>query len=350
MLLPTRLKPLESILRRYMRIEQSLEQMAIMREILAPEEQCAMPRVLIAPEDRARVTKAMAETSLEQEWKRVDGAVRVHQPTLRFMFEDVLATPFGFFVGGNGFARSGRPKIQELLTVKIGRAEKGFYATGPIHQKYFGHWLLGGLPLTLLAQEEEVLYFPFNEQWQHAAAYLDLLNINRIPQEYILFDEMSFCIDFGQNKNRRARNRQIRDRLQTAVKGDGNKLVYLQRGATGASRNIFNEDDLIAALKSEGFTKVRVDAPLAEIIDACRGASTIISVEGSHLAHALLAASEGALHITLNPCDRFNNVFADYMPSFNFRLGTIVMERVGANYHIDVNHALQCVGRYMAMN
>lgn len=345
----SRLQPFEAVLRARMGISRSLEETSITHKVLAPEEKSEIPPVVIASEDRARVTKAQAETAIEREWMRIDGAVALHQATVRYAFKNVLATPFGFFVGGNGFSRFGRPRVEELLTVKIDRVAKGFFATSPICQKYFGHWLLDGLPLTLLAHKEEALFLPYDPHWQHAPAYLDLLGISRIPSNYVFFDEMSYCVDIGQNDNRRDRTRRMRDRLQAAVRGNGNKLVYLERGQTGVSRQIVNESELIAALEQEGFTTVQVDAPLAEIIEACHGASTVISVEGSHMTHGLLAAAEGAMHITLNPCDRFNNVFADYMPSLRSRLGTIVMERVGSGYRVNIDHIMKFLRRDAAI-
>lgn len=336
-----RLQPLLAILRDRIGGGRPLEGACLRYITLSPEERSEMPPVLIGVGDRARVISAQPETTLEREWMRIDGAVAVHQATRRYVFKNVLATPFGFFAGGSGFARFGRPQLRKLFTEDIRRLEKGFYACSPISLKYFGHWLLDGLPSTLLAQKDEALYVGYDRSWCHAPAYLDLLGITRIPNDFVLFDEMTFCVDIGQNENRRERIRRLRECLQATVTGRGNTLVYLKRGKTGARRTIVNEDQLIAALEAEGFITVIADAPLSEILSACHGASTIVSVEGSHMAHGMLAAAEGALHVTLNPYDRFNNVFADYMPALRSRLGTIVMERAGEDYHVDIPRALE---------
>ena len=345
-----RLQPLQAGVRARLRVNRSLGEVCVKHTILAPEEKGEMPPVLLDPADRARVIKAQAETTLEHEWRRIKGGVSLHQATHRYVFKNVLATPFGFFAGGNSFSRFGPLRIGKLFTTEVRRVPRGFYASSPICLKYFGHWLTDGLPLTLLAEEDEALYLPFDSRWHHAASYLDLLGITRIPNEYVLFDEMSFCVDIGQNENRRCRLRQVRDRLHRAVKGHGNKLVYLQRGQTGARRHIVNEDDLIVALEASGFVTIPSDAPLQDLLAACRGVETLISIEGSHMTHALLAANEGALHITLNQADRFNNVFVDYMPALRSRLGTIVMEPCGAGYYIDIPHTLEFLRRHSSIS
>lgn len=344
-----RLQPVPAVLRARTGAARSLETACVTHTVLAPEETSAALPVLMAPGDRARVVQAQSETTLEREWKRVDGVLDRHQATHRYVFRNVLATPFGFFAGGNGFARFGRPQLRKLLTTEIRRVPKGFHASPPICRKYFGHWLCDGLPLTLLAQEDEALYMPHDPRWHHAPAYLDLLGIAPLPDDYVLFDEMAFCVDIGQNRNRRCRLRRLRDRLQAAITGHGNKMVYLQRGHTGARRRIVNEDALIAALEAEGFVTVSANAPLPDLLGACHGAQTLVSVEGSHVRHGLLAAAEGALHVTLNPADRFNNVFADYMPALRSRLGTIVMERDGTDYRVEIPRVLEFLRRHAAL-
>ena len=345
-----RLQPLQAGVRARLRVNRSLGEVCVKHTILAPEEKGEMPPVLLDPADRARVIKAQAETTLEHEWRRIKGGVSLHQATHRYVFKNVLATPFGFFAGGNSFSRFGPLRLGKLFTTEVRRVPRGFYASSPICLKYFGHWLTDGLPLTLLAQEDEALYLPFDPRWHHAASYLDLLGITRIRNEYVLFDEMSFCVDIGQNENRRSRLRQVRDRLHRVVKGHGNKLVYLQRGQTGVSRHIVNEGELIVALEANGYTTIPSEAPLPDLLAACRGVETLISIEGSHMTHALLAANEGALHVTLNPADRFNNIFADYMPSLRSRLGAIVMERCDAGYNIDIPHTLEFLHRHSAIS
>lgn len=345
----SRLQPFQAVLRARTGAARLLEDICVSYAIIAPEEKSAAAPVLMESRDRARVIEAQSETTLEREWMRIDGVLDTHQATRKYVFKNVLATPFGFFAGGNGFARFGRPQLRKVLTTDITRVPKGFYASPPICRKYFGHWLCDGLPLTLLALEDEALYLPYNPSWHHAPAYLDLLGITRFPDDYVLFDEMAFCIDVGQNENRRCRLRQTRDSLQAAVTGHGNKLVYLKRGHTGTRRTIVNEDELIATLEAEGFVTVSANAPLPELLGACHGVETLISVEGSHMRHGLLAATEGALHVTLNPADRFNNVFADYMPALGSRLGTIVMERAGPDYRVDIPRVLEFLRRHAAI-
>ena len=203
---------------------------------------------------------------------------------------------------------------------------------------------MDGLPNTLLKQPEEALYFPIQSSWSHAKGYLDLLEIDRIHHDYVLFESMSFCVDVGQNSNRRQRTKLIQDAFRSRLPS-GNKRVYISRGNTGISRTLSNEMELIAALEGIGFVIVPVTATFEEIIAACAGADVTLSVEGSNMAHVFFVANPDAFHVAINPSDRFNNVFVDYMPSFGARFGTVVAERDGEGYRVNVTQLLELLAK-----
>lgn len=59
------------------------------------------------------------------------------------------------------------------------------------------------------------------------------------------------------------------------------------------------------------------------------------------MSHVFFPASPNAFHVTINPADRFNNVYADYMPSLDMRLGTFIAQTVDGGYHVDVSALLE---------
>lgn len=187
---PVRFWPLESRIRSKLRHHRSMDEMCLSHTIVCPDETSLMPPVIMPLGHRALVTASQQETTLGMEWNRISGFKSLHKATERYTFSNVLATPFGFFVGGHGFNQFGQPSFGEFRSAQIHKADKGFFGLSAISMKYFGHWLLDGLPNTLLRQPGEELYFPVNPSWGHAETYLDLLEIDRLEHDYVLFDTM----------------------------------------------------------------------------------------------------------------------------------------------------------------
>jgi len=336
---PVRLWPLESRIRSKLRKRRSMDDICLSRTVICPAEISTMPPVVMLPEQRALVTATQPKTTLEHEWKRIAGFEAQHEGTVRYVFSNVLATPQGFFVNGHGFNQFGHPSLGDLKPTKIHKRENGFFGLSPICMQYFGHWLLDGLPNTLLRQPGEDLYFPSNPSWGHAKSYLDLLEIDRIEHDYVLFETMSFCVDIGQNSNRRSRTKAIQHAVRSKIP-HGNKRVYISRGHTGENRILSNEADLVAALENVGFVVIPVTAPLEDILSACAGADVTLSMEGSHMSHVFFASNPGALHVTINPADLFNNVYADYMPSLDMHIGTFVAQIDDEGYRVNIPRLL----------
>jgi len=286
--------------------------------------------------DRQKVVAAQSESSLEREWKRVAGGPMQHGATRRYLFRNVLATPYGFYTPRAGHNRARAIRLRELLTARIEHREKGYFALPNIGMTYFGHWLRDGLPATLLCRDDEELFLPVYAAWPHTRQYVDALGIDRIEADYVLFDQMSFCVDTAKNDSYRTRFRAIRDRVQARAGRSPARGLYISRAGTGAARVLINEDEVVAMLRDRGFATVSSSDPLGLIWERGAGVSQVVTIEGSHWAHAAFAAAPGALHVTINPADRFNNVFADYMASMQSRLATVVAERDGEGYRVDV--------------
>lgn len=340
-----RIWPVESRIRSVLGLRKSMDDLCVSRTVVCPEETSAMPPVIMSSQQQEMVTGCQPATTLAHEWDRIAGFEGQHKATVRYEFKNVLATPHGFFVGGHGFSQVNHPPFGKLATGKIHRAKRGFFCLSPTIIKFFGHWLHDGLPLTLLRQDDEDLFFPAHHSWTHAKGYLDLLDIAPMPHDFVLFDQMSYCIDVGQNSNRRGRTQHIQDRLR--LKGtQTQKRVYISRGSTGAKRLISNEAALISALKMNGFRIVHASDSFDEMRTACQGCDISLSIEGSQMAHALLFANPSAFHVSINPSDLFNNAFADYMPSFGARLGTYVAQKDGDGYHVDIDGLLAFIAEH----
>ncbi|EKE43413.1 hypothetical protein OCGS_2451 [Oceaniovalibus guishaninsula JLT2003] len=313
-----------------------------------PAERRHTGAVLTLPEDRALPTGADEGRSVAEEWQRVDGGAVTHQATIRYVLKDVLATPFGFFSGLDAFARYGPIRYRDLLTARIERREKGFFAAIPVAQRYFGHWVTDALTTRLLRRPDEDLYLPVNPGWPHARQYVELLGIDRVQADFVQFDTLSYCRDIGQNTGRAARLARLRAEVR-AIAGDaGVAGVFLRRGRTGTDRVLLNEDALADALAARGFAITDTSDDLRGIWAAAGNAPVTVSMEGSHWMNVFLASREDAVHVIVNPADRFNNVAADYVNGTPGLMATTVAVKRDGGYVADIDKVLRLIEMGMA--
>lgn len=331
-----RLYPLTAKLGRSRPWASELQRQAIDIEEVWPAETAELPPVTMLEGDWDRITAVQEETSWEAERLRSAGGLHEHQATMRYTLSNVLATPWGFYTSDQAFYRSGKVNLAQLLGMPVVHHEKGYFGTPVIGMKYFGHWLRDGLPCSLLRRPGEALYFPVNPSWHHAQQYCALLGVDRLAAPLVFFDEMSVCTDFGQNQHRQGRMRQIQKALHAKLPTGTARGVFIKRGKTGAARVLLNEDEVADALAAQGFNICTAADDLQTILEACAHVEIVVTVEGSHWAHAFFAARQGATHVTLNPSDRFNNQYAAYMPALEQRLATLVMTRQDNGYVADI--------------
>ncbi len=345
-MIPVRSYPLNSYLLRRLRRPPRFDAAAKVIEEVYPGEIVATPPIYMMPGDFEKITAVQHETTEEIERIRVEGQPREQGATRRLIYRDVLATPHGFYLANCGLQLSGGMRIGELLRARIHHEPKGFYATSQFSLRYFGHWLREALPSTLLKRPDEALYLPIPKAWRHAQSYADALGIDRLSADYVHFDEMVFADDLGHNSHQRARVREIYDRIQALCGESGAPGLYIRRGGSGAQRMLVNESEVIAALERRGFAVVSISDSLETIWKKAGGVPVVVSMEGSHHNHGLFAARPGALHVTINPADRFNTVFADSVAVFDARLGTVVAPRAEGGYVVDVASVLELLDRY----
>lgn len=325
--------------------QRSLEEAAVdVEEICAAEEGMSSP-VFIADGDWNKVSGFAPGSSRELQLQRVVGGLLRHEATLRFSFRNVLATPAGFFTLGASLNRAGKIDFRTVLFGPIPTYPRGFYALPSIAMIYFGHWVNDALPSTLLCRPDEVIYLPFNPGWSHAARYLELLEIDAVREHTVFFREMSFCVDIGQNENRRKRQRMIRRQIQRCFLPAETAGVFIRRGTSGTRRYLKNENEIALRLSERGFSVCSSTDPLDLILRATCGAKIVVSIEGSHISHALPSVADNAHFIIINPADQFNAVFNDYMPAFGGRMSTVVALPRGDGYAVNIAALLDLIDR-----
>lgn len=108
---------------------------------------------------------------------------------------------------------------------------------------------------------------------------------------------------------------------------NGHQRVYVRRGDWGKRRSLVNEYELIAQLQHHGFMVVDTKGKsVDEIIFQCKGAETVVGIEGSHLLLALLAMQYEGQMILLNPPYRVDTILADFGLFWGLRAGMFICE------------------------
>lgn len=187
------------------------------------------------------------------------------------------------------------------LTGPVAEVNEAALVSTSLGSTWWGHWLEDDVPLQLLA---EALGPPVGHRrpsYRHEASFQALLGVPA-PARFgaALFRQLLLVDDAGQNPDKVRRYRLLRERASGGPRG--RDRVFLSRGASGARRILVNEAEVRWRLERLGFTTVDVSACTAEqLIAACRGASVVVSVEGSHLAPLLYLMDDFATMVILNP-------------------------------------------------
>jgi hypothetical protein len=178
---------------------------------------------------------------------------------------------------------------------------------------WFGHWLMDEIPLHLLAVRYAPAVGHRRTIYDHEPGYLRGLGLEDSQRLETAFVETLVVVDeFAQNAHKTLRYHHARERLRSGIPTLLEKRVFLKRGGTGQARRMSNEDALAERLAREGFEVLEIGkATLEDLRKALLTASVVVSVEGSHLDHALYLMPEGAAMIILNPPARFMTTIPD---------------------------------------
>lgn len=169
------------------------------------------------------------------------------------------------------------------------------------------------------------------------------MKIPRLAAPYVIFEELSYCQDIGQNPGRVARLEQLQAKVQDLFGDAGIPGAFIRRGMKGSPRVLLSEDEVAAALSARGLAIVSSTDPLEHILRSVSGPPITVSMEGSQWNHLFLASGWDALHVTINPADRFNNIYAHFIDHTPGQLATTVAVREGAGYRVDVPNLLRLI-------
>jgi capsular polysaccharide biosynthesis protein len=284
-----------------------------------------------------KVTAGSPFTPLGDEMKALHQTEAHHASVIRYTFRDCFVHQSGF--DGNEFAhRIKNIKEYEFLYSNAPTLVSATYCMSPVSDMFFGHWLQDACATALLAKTGDTLFLDPKPVWPHALEYAQALRLPATKPAPSFVRRIDLYQDHGQGSNKRARYSEMRDRLSAHYPQTNRKsrLVYFRRGDTGMARIIANETSLVETLTKQGFEIFDLrNASVASIFSTFRDATTVVSVDGSHLNHLYFAMPPGSALVTLIPADRFTMNQIGYAGAAGLRYGFMVIDTAPGGYHVN---------------
>jgi capsular polysaccharide biosynthesis protein len=202
----------------------------------------------------------------------------------------------------------------------------GALCTSMMGLEYFGHWISEDCPLHYLATDFGVPVGIPLKPWPHAAWYTKHLEVEACWADHVLVGELVVFDDlgFGDSKTKRllSMRRKIADHFPANTPSS---IVYLSRGKTGNPRRMMAEHEFIERLSLLGIKILHVEHdPIDTIVQTIRTARILITLEGSHGAHALCALPQGSGLLELVPPERFCTRHKEWADAVGLDYGFLV--------------------------
>lgn len=259
---------------------------------------------IILPDAFDRVTNVGSENFPVSAFRSLYGELIEHAATEAYIVRD--AQIYAGSVCAGRFRHHIRPARESSIHLRAETIDRIALCTTFVGDLYFGHFLNEDMQQMLLAAPFGGPARLLSKDWRDLAAYRRLCELDWREVAAARVRELAIFADQGQNANRRARADILRARMReklTARKPGGR--YYLRRGATGAARTPANDAEICAALKARGYDIIDLfTTDTEEFLENILDRSIIVSVEGSHMMHALYAMPEGGGALAIFPPDR----------------------------------------------
>ncbi|WP_193747394.1 glycosyltransferase 61 family protein [Ruegeria sp. ANG-S4] len=281
-------------------------------------------------------------SSQEYEKPRVLGGTATHARSTAYLLRDVRIN--GAWIYSEAFKAQhgfGPDKLFQRHPREFTKLDHVHLVSNSPGSNFFGNFLLDEFPLELLPKAGDNRIGLQTKAYEHEAGYREILGLPRpLRVGRARCHEVIVYRDFAQNSLKQGRYQTLRQRLRHSINetaSESFKRVYLKRGVTGEARIVANEHDLEEHLTNLGFDIV--EPAVLSTQDVCRrmiDAKLVISVEGSHLAHAIYTMADDAALLVLEPPDRFAMPYKDFTDRMNMRFAFLVGDHAQNGFNVDL--------------
>lgn len=321
----------------------SLEEVASESREICPAEIGNSPPAICLDGALDKITAFSPWTSWEYEEPRVLGRPITHAPTTAHLLRDVRISGAWIYCGAykaqHGF---GPEQVFRGAGSGFARLERAHMVSNSPGSNFFGNFLLDDFPLGLLPGPGDSAIVLETKAYEHEEGYRKILGLPRPPViHHARVDELVVYTDFAQNALKAERYRELRRRMRrSAGQGEPPRAdkVYLKRGATGESRIVLNERALEAHLVKLGFDIIEPAGLTAEEVSRrILDARLVVSVEGSHLSHAIYSIADGGTFLVIEPPDRFATPYKEFADRLEMPFAFLVGDPGRGGFTVDLN-------------
>jgi hypothetical protein len=296
---------------------------------VAPGESSRVPPALHLDGAIERIAGLSQWRHWDVEQRLIDGDLFEHAPSVACLVRDVdLAGAYLYKAAAIEQPGFGRDSWWLRDGTRPERLPEAELVSSSSASRFFGCWLLEEMPLALLLAGQPGTIRMRSPRYEHEAGYRELLDL---PPARLVhrarIDQLILHTDFGQNRSREARYRELRSRLRRhagALPGDTPQGIYLRRRG-GEPRVVVNEPEVEALMRGLGFRIVDPSAlTAAEVARQTLDAPIVVSVEGSHISHAIYSMADDATLVVLQPPQRFSLAYKEYTDRMAMRFAFVV--------------------------
>ncbi len=304
---------------------------AISTEMVAPGVDRHSTPALSLPDDPDRILGYQLQTTAELNDVRVNGGVITHGPTLLHRFRNAIIVDGVVHTKSNltHVARAARRR-----PVALGPCvefDTAMLCTNSVIDRFFGHWLIDGQLLEMLAQERHLTSLTVSgHRWLHEPGYRKITGLQDERASFVRIRDLTIADDRGFNDGWQMRAQALRERIRRHCRRTDPAPVFISRGSTGIGRTLINEREVVDALTRIGFVNLQPehDDP-ATIAAVLANAPIIVAVEGSAHNHALVAAPPGACLISIMPPREMNAIAKTQADALGLRWAYTVADDAG---------------------
>lgn len=310
---------------------------------ICPADTLRSPPAIYTDGTLDRITALSPWRHWESERRAIEGGPVEHAATRAYLVENVsIAGPYLFCGAARVQEGFGPLSLMQSGTEPHTYLQEASLVSNWAGSHFFGVFLRASLPTEMLPEAEENTVSLITKPYVHEAGYRALFSLPRPPRmTSAKIDKLVFYTDYAHNASKAARYDEMRKCLrQTLGKAQSTRPgVYLKRGATGEQRLVANEVEVEATLATYGFDIVEPAKLTAqEISQRLLDVPIIVSVEGSHLAHAIYSIADAGALLVLQPPDRFAMAFKEFTDRAGLRYAFSVGTPVGnGSFTVDLN-------------
>jgi hypothetical protein len=292
------------------------------------------------PDEFDRVSAIIESSTLDLELARLRRGSRRHAATIAYRLDHaVLAEGSLYFNGGYKVLRAGS---KALLPRRREHFQEMALCTDYVIERYFGHWLIDGLALEVLADQMSLRSLILTRKpWLHEQDYRQMSGLEANQTNHAVIERLWVVDDRGINNSRISRFKKLRERIRPAGSQTG-KRIWLGRGKLGAARNLVNSTELCEVLQRLGFEMIEAEHESAgNIVKKLASAEIVITIEGSAQSHCSYALPTGSTLLIIQPPARFNASSKDRADAVGFNWAYVVADPRPNGFHLPVDRLMR---------